>query len=68
MAAGRNWTRDELLVALNIYRKLPFGKLDARNPVVKDIAAHLQRSANSVAMKLCNFASLDLESTWNSRA
>ena len=59
MVAGRKWTRDELLVALNIYRKLPFGKLDARNQVVKEIATKLQRSANSVAMKLCNFASLD---------
>jgi putative restriction endonuclease len=59
MVAGRKWTRDELLVALNIYRKLPFGKLDARNPVVKEVAARLQRSSNSVAMKLCNFASLD---------
>lgn len=59
MAAGRKWTRDELLVALNIYRKLPFGRLDARNPVVKEIATRLNRSASSVAMKLCNLASLD---------
>jgi hypothetical protein len=59
MVAGRKWTRDELLVALNIYRKLKFGQLDARNAVVKDLAVKLDRSANSVAMKLCNIASLD---------
>jgi putative restriction endonuclease len=59
MVAGRKWTREELLVALNIYRKLPFGKLDARNAVVKEIAAKMGRTANSLAMKLCNFASLD---------
>jgi hypothetical protein len=59
MVVGRRWTRDELLVAINIYRKLPFGKLDARNPVVMDIASKLGRSPNSVAMKLCNLASLD---------
>lgn len=59
MVAGRKWTREELLVALNIYRKLPFGQLDARNTVVKEVAAKLRRSANSVAMKLCNYASLD---------
>ncbi|HEX7862756.1 MAG TPA: HNH endonuclease [Verrucomicrobiae bacterium] len=59
MAAGRKWTRDELLVALNIYRKLKFGQLDARTPVIKDLAAKLHRSPNSVAMKLCNIASLD---------
>jgi putative restriction endonuclease len=59
MATGRNWTRKELLVALNIYRKLTFGQLHARNRVIIDLAAKLRRSANSVAMKLCNFASLD---------
>jgi putative restriction endonuclease len=59
MVAGRKWTRDELLVALNIYRKLTFGQLDARNPVVKEVATKLDRSANSLAMKLCNLASLD---------
>lgn len=59
MATGRKWTRDELLVALNLYRKLSFGQLHARNPVIIELAAKLDRSANSVAMKLCNFASLD---------
>lgn len=51
--------RAELLVALNLYRKLSFGQLHARNPVIIELAERLQRSANSVAMKLCNFASLD---------
>jgi hypothetical protein len=30
MAAGIRWTRDELLVALNLYHKLNFGQLDSR--------------------------------------
>src|SRR6185503_5128855 len=59
MATARKWTREELLVALNLYRKLSFGQLHARNPVIIELAAKLDRSANSVAMKLCNFASLD---------
>src|SRR5687767_544887 len=59
MAIGRKWTRDELLVVLNLYRKLSFGQLHARNPVIIELAAKLDRSANSVVMKLCNFASLD---------
>jgi putative restriction endonuclease len=53
------WTREELLVALNVYHKLTFGQLHARQPVVIDLAKKLGRGANSVAMKLCNFASLD---------
>lgn len=59
MPSARNWTRTELLIALNLYRKLSFGQLHARNPVIIDLAEKLQRSSNSVAMKLCNLASLD---------
>jgi putative restriction endonuclease len=59
MATGKKWTRDELLVALNLYHKLTFGQLHARNPVIMALADKLERGANSVAMKLCNLASLD---------
>lgn len=59
MAAGRRWTRDELLVALNLYHKLTFGQLHARQPAIVALADKLERASNSVAMKLCNFASLD---------
>lgn len=59
MSSARKWTRDELFVALNLYRKLSFGQLHARNPVIIELAAKMDRSANSVAMKLCNLASLD---------
>jgi hypothetical protein len=59
MATGRRWTRDELLVALNLYHKLTFGQLHARQPTIIALAEKLGRGANSLAMKLCNFASLD---------
>lgn len=59
MAAGKRWTRDELLIALNLYHKLRFGQLHARQLVIIALAKKLGRGANSVAMKLCNFASLD---------
>lgn len=59
MASGKRWTKDELLIALNVYRKLPFGQLHERNPVIIDLAKRMGRTAGSVAMKLCNFASLD---------
>ena len=44
---------------LNVYHKLTFGQLHARQPVIVDLAKKLDRGANSVAMKLCNLASLD---------
>lgn len=59
MPVRKNWTHDELLVALNLYHKLTFGQLHARQPVIIALAEKLGRGANSVAMKLCNFASLD---------
>jgi len=59
MATGKRWTRGELLIALNLYHKLTFGQLHARHPAIVDVAAKLGRNANSLAMKLCNFASLD---------
>jgi putative restriction endonuclease len=55
----RNWTRDELIVAFNLYCKLPFGQLHAKNPRVVEMARALGRTPGSVAMKLVNFAALD---------
>lgn len=46
-------------MALNIYHKLAFGQLHARQPVIMALAKKLGRGANSVAMKLGNLASLD---------
>jgi putative restriction endonuclease len=53
------WTRDELLLAVNLYCKLPFGKLHRNNPDIKNLASLLGRTSNAVAFKLVNFASLD---------
>ena len=58
-APAVKWTREHLLVALNLYCKLPFGSFDHRNPIIKEVAAKMGRSANSLAMKLSNLASLD---------
>ncbi|MCB1131741.1 MAG: HNH endonuclease [Verrucomicrobiae bacterium] len=59
MAAGIRWTRDELLIVLNLYHKLRFGQFDQRQPVIIDLAARLGRTPSSIAMKLSNLASLD---------
>ncbi len=44
---------------MNVYRKLTFGQLHARNPVIGEVAGKLGRPPGSLAMKLCNLASLD---------
>lgn len=53
------WTREHLLIALKLYYDLNFGQFTATNPVIVKTAAKLGRTANSLGMKLCNFASLD---------
>jgi putative restriction endonuclease len=59
METRKKWNREELLIALNLYHKLPFGKLHSRQPAIVALAERMDRGANSLAMKLCNFASLD---------
>ena len=58
-APRKKWTHDELLVALNLYHKLTFGQMHSRQPAIVALAGKMGRGANSLAMKLCNFASLD---------
>jgi putative restriction endonuclease len=55
----RLWTREELILAINLYCKLPFGRLHQRNPEVVQLAKLIHRTPGSVAYKLVNFASLD---------
>lgn len=59
MEKRKNWTRDELIIALNLYLKLPFGKLHAGNPDIIHLAHILDRTPSSIAMRLSNFASVD---------
>lgn len=55
----KNWTREELILAFNLYCKIPFGKLNQRNPLVIELSKIIGRTPSSVAFKLVNFASLD---------
>jgi putative restriction endonuclease len=60
MKAGQKlWTREELILAINLYCKLPFGRLHANNAEIIKLAALIGRTPGSVSYKLVNFASLD---------
>lgn len=59
MGAGKRWTRDELLIAMNLYMKLPFGQFYQGNRIVIALSQVMGRSPSSLAMKLSNLASLD---------
>ena len=53
------WTRDELILAINLYCKLPFGQLHNRNPEIIKLAQLIGRTPSSVGLKLGNLASFD---------
>ena len=53
------WTRDELILAINLYCKLPFGKMHSRNSEIISFANLIGRTPSSIALKLGNFASFD---------
>lgn len=57
--ASKPWSRDELILAMNLYCRLPFGLFHQRNPEVITLSNAIGRTPSSVAMKLCNLASLD---------
>ncbi len=58
-APSVKWTPEHTLIALNLYCKLPFGKMHKGNPIIIEIATKMGRTPSSLAMKLVNFASLD---------
>ena len=55
----RDWTREELIVAFNLYCKIPFGRIHIRNPLVIELARVIGRTPSAVSWKLANFARLD---------
>ncbi len=59
MLARRPWTRDELLLALHLYWRTPFGQQHKTHPPIVALAKYIRRTPSSVAMKLNNFTSLD---------
>ena len=57
--ATNKWTREELILAFNLYCKIPFGTIHIRNPQIIALAKILGRTPSAVSWKLANLASLD---------
>lgn len=54
-----NWSREELILAFNLYLRLPFGKMHKATKEVIELANLLGRTSSSIGMRLGNFASVD---------
>ena len=47
-----NWTREELILAFNLYWQLGFGKMHSRTPEIIHLANIIGRTANAIAIRL----------------
>lgn len=56
---GKPWTREELILAFELYCTIPFRHTKATQPRVAELARLLDRSPASVARKLGNFGAFD---------
>lgn len=59
MAAGKLWNREELILAFNLYCKIPFGKMHRSNSKVIELSQIINRTPSAIARKLGNFARFD---------
>ena len=57
----KNWSREETILALDAYCKVPFNKASNSNPIIVEVATLIGRSPSSVKMKIGNFGSFDPE-------
>lgn len=53
------WTDEEMILSLDLYYKLPFGRLNQHTPEVKKLASLIGRTPSSVALRLVNYAACD---------
>jgi putative restriction endonuclease len=59
MPSKNLWTKEELILAFNLYLKIPFGKMHSSNKDIVNLANLIGRSSSSIALRLVNFASVD---------
>ena len=59
MARGDAWTREQLIMALNVYCKIPFKDVKEGHPVIQKYAPLIGRSATALKMKVGNFGRFD---------
>lgn len=59
MANNTFWAREQSLIAFRLYCCIPFGRLHRTNPEIIQLAKQIGRTPGAMAMKACNFASLD---------
>ncbi len=57
----KNWTKEETIIAFNVYCKIPFKNSSKSNPIIIKYAELIGRSPSALNMKIGNFGRLDPE-------
>ena len=58
---GIKWSREETILAFDLYCRTPFGKISQGNPEIIKLAHLLGRTPGSVGLKMHNLAHYDPE-------
>ena len=59
MARKDVWTREQLIMALNVYFKIPFKDVKEKHPLIQKYAPLIGRTPTALKMKIGNFGRLD---------
>lgn len=59
--AKRNWTREETILAMDLYTRIPFSKIGKNNQEIIQLAQIINRTPDAVAYKMSNLAHYDPE-------
>lgn len=57
--SDRPWTRDEVLLTIRLYCKLPYRKLRQSTPEVRELALLLNRTPSAISKRCCNYVQFD---------
>ena len=60
-SSNSKWTKEETVLALALYCKIPFNKIHKHNPQVIELAKLIGRTPAAVSMKMGNFGHFDPE-------
>lgn len=56
-----NWTREETILAFDLYCKIPFSKISKTNKEIIELANLIGRTPSAVGLKMANLARVDKE-------
>ncbi|MDD4729299.1 MAG: hypothetical protein PHN55_11190, partial [Dysgonamonadaceae bacterium] len=59
MSKNNNWTKEETIIAFNVYCKIPFKSSSKNNPTIIKYANIIGRSPSALNMKIGNLGRLD---------